>query len=540
MVHLLPTNLSVNVTGSQQREIQFQRQNGDLNKPYVPNRDLTTRTGNMAWSTGLRPIDAISYTFDQGRDLRLSAAPRQILGLRIGTEVSRRHQLTANQQVRLFKGSVVPKVAWTGSFDGRFNSLQTGSAVSELTNSFNNSSTLTFSGSVPTDILFRKFTSGIHRGEGSPGKGDSGKGGSGKSDSGKSDSGKNDSGSGDEIVNPGDLENPEQPDTSGNQPQRTPPPPPREEGGGEGGIANLLTIGPLIASYTIGSTSSLGLITGDPSIPYQLGLSRNAGSHVRPLSDFSPNRSIGDRKDLNLSSSLKILSEITVRTTFQQSDTKSSTNGGGTTTRLRHFPDFDIDWGRIHRRLGLQRLTKDLKASTHYTKEVRDTGTSTAPKDHSQTTISFRPLLNLDATLNDGISSRLTSAYTSSRDEQFGVTHNLTLSRTRSIELSMKRTLNLNRMVTNPLTKKKSKVSSKLDMSVTVDLSDDRTASGSVDNLIVLQDHAKFALSTTGGYNITQNVTGNAGITFGQDSDRKNKTKTARYISVSVSAAFNF
>lgn len=532
-LHLLPTSLSMNVTGSQQKEKEFRRRNGDLNQPYDPSRDLTTRNGSMTWSTGLRPIDAINYTFDQGRDLRLGTAPGRLMGLRIGTEISRRHQLTANQQVPMLNGAFTPKVAWTGSFDGRFNSLQTGSAVNERSNNFSNSNTLTFSGSIPLDRIMRRIvTIGAGRGR------DEGAG----KDHILRDVGDNGS---PDMGNPG-----EPPDTSGVPPE-IPPIEPRgsaDGGGGRGGgeaFLNVFSVGGIAASYTINSTSSLGLISGNPSIPYQLGLTRNTGGGLRRLRSIeggtiSPNSSSGDRRDLNLSTEVKVLSEIRIGMTYQQGYQSSSSNGGGSTNRSRRFPDLDINWGRIHRKLGIDKFAKDLRASTRYTREVHETGTSTVPKDRKETTVSLRPLLSIDATLNNGVTTKLTSSYSSSRMEQFGITHSLTLTRSRAVQLNMRRTLNLSRMVTNPLTKKKSKVTSKLDLSVSLDLSDDVRRSGPIGSLVVLEDRAKYALSTTGGYNITQNVTGNAGLSFGQDSDRKNKTRTARYVSVSVSAAFNF
>jgi hypothetical protein len=546
-LHLLPTNLAVGMTGSVQREKEVRRKNGDLDSLFVRSRDLTTKTGTMNWSTGLRPIDAVTYSFDQSRDLRLQPVGTHIPY--IGTEVSRRHQLSANQSIRLFRGTFNPKASWNGSFDGRFNQLQTGAGgLPERSNNFNNSSTLTFSGSLPLDRIVKRIAS-IGSGGGGP-KGnppENGKGG-GEEEKRPGD-GEKETGEPppDEGVKPDDAFPGGYPDSLGLEPGRGTEPergvPSSTPTRGKGrDISNVFSIGGMSATYTLGSTNSTSMVSGTPSLGYQLGLSRDPGPSIQRLHSFNPSFGSGDRKDFNLATEVKLLSEIRIGMTYQWGTTKSLQNGGGTNTKSTKFPDLDVNWGRIHQRLGIQKFAKDVRASSRYSREMHETGSSSSPngKDRVETTVTFRPLLNLDATLNSGISTKLMSSYSSSKLEQFSGTHSFTFNRNRQLQIRLQRAMTLSRMVTNPLTKKKSKVSSKLDLSVTLDLSDDKSESGPAGNIQVLRDQAKVGISTSAGYNITTNVTGNAALSVGQDSDRKNRTRTSRYVTVSVTAAFNF
>ncbi len=501
-LRLLPTNLTLMINGQEQKSTQYVRRNGDKNEPYILQRKLTTRTGTMNWSTGLRPIEPVSYTFDQGRDLRLSTAPKRFLGIRIGTETSRRHGLTASHQFGLFKKAIVPKISWSGNFDGRFNLIQTGSGVAQRGNSYNNANNLTVSSSLPLQSLLRKMGSILPGGGGGEGSKPPG-------EPAPEDSG---------VVRPT-----------------------RERAPARGGAARgggLISFSAIGATYTVGRTSTLNRISGEPSIAYQLGLSRDPGAEVRDLTGAA--RGTGDRRDLSLNTDIKLLTELSLRTTYQNSWSETATNGGVTEIRSVRFPDVDVNWGRFYKKLGLDRLAKELRASSRYSREKRTTGTNVNPKDREEVSVSLRPLLNLDATLQNGMSAKLTSSYASTRSEQFGVTRNASRSQNRQLGLTVRRSVNLSRTITHPITKKTSRVTSKLDLSLAVDMQDSKRESGPVGKLVTLEDRMKLAISTTGGYNFTSSITGNAGLTVGQDTDRKNKTNTARYVSVTISAAFNF
>jgi hypothetical protein len=98
-----------------------------------------------------------------------------------------------------------------------------------------------------------------------------------------------------------------------------------------------------------------------------------------------------------IATDLTLLTDIKIKTTFLSTYSKSTQNNASSTSRIRKFPDLDINWGRIHSRIpGLGKLTKELRASTRYTREMRESGTSTNPLDRRETNITMRPFLNLE------------------------------------------------------------------------------------------------------------------------------------------------
>jgi hypothetical protein len=392
---------------------------------------------------------------------------------------------------------IVPKASWNSNFEGSFNQIQTsGTGGRERTNRFSNGSSLSFSGSIPIGQYLRMITSLAPRGSG------------GEKDS----------------VEVGR----EMPARSGGR------------RGGTTGQGGILSIGAVAASYSISKTNRLDRVSGEPAIGYQLGWSRDPGANVTKRTGSSA--SSGDRNDLNLSTDIKIFTEISIRTTFNLSKNESSVNGAISTTETRRFPDLSINWGRMYKKLGLDRFTKELRATTNYQRSRSEQASGgTRANTRIETKTSMSPLLNLDAKLTNGFSAKLTSRYDSSQSEQkSGTFTNTSQTKRRQVGLTLSRVLNLSRMVTNPITGKKSRVTSKLNLSITTNYGDERRETSQGGKTVVGSDHVRLDFSTTAGYNFTSSISGNAALSFGQDTDRKNRTNTVRSIGVTVSAAFRF
>ncbi|MBD3162672.1 MAG: cell surface protein SprA, partial [Candidatus Eisenbacteria bacterium] len=504
-LHLLPTNFLVGVSGDLRKTTEFSRNSGDINQDFVRIPRKNTKSGRMTWSTGLRPIDQITYSFNQSRDLRLRIAEKSLLGLNLGTETSRRHKLSASEQVDLAELgllpqslNIVPKVSWNGSFDGTFNMIRaTGDEGGERTNRFSNSSNATFSGAIPVGRLL-KMLSPFGKGDGSDGAAE------------------------------GDSAAPRRAVRS------------RRSRGRSGG-GGLLSIGAVTATYTIGKSNSLEGIRGEPSIGYQLGWARDPGPDVI-RSGTGARASSGDRKDLNLSTDVKLLSEISVRTTYKRSVNVNSVNGGESENRSRTFPDLSINWGRIHRKLGLEGIARDLRASSGYSRKITETITGIGRgSERINTRIAFNPLLNIDARLENGITAKLTSSYNKDTNEQkLESINNVNTTVRRQVGVTLSRSINLSRMVTNPITKKRSRVTSKLDVSLSGNYSENKTETRQGERAIPGRHNVLFDVSTSAGYNFTSNISGNAAISFSQNTDKKNRANTVRSVSVTISAAFRF
>jgi hypothetical protein len=505
-LHLLPNSFSASMTASNTKPTEYNRRNGDLNQDFIRVPRLKTRTQGLGWTTGFKPLEAINYTFNQNRDLQVDVNDKRIAGLNIGTETSRRHQLTASQSIVLLKQSLnlVPKATWNSSFDGYFNQIQTsGASARERSNQFNNQSTLTLSTGLPIQRLLGWLPRPGRRG-----------------------------GEGPETAEPAPG------DTTGGEP---PPPPPRRGASSPAGGGGFLALKPVLVTYTIGKTNRLTRVSGEPSIGYQLGWARDAGRRVHRWSVSTSNN--GDRDDWNLSTELTLLGEVTVKPTYSYSTSRNSLNGGVSTTKTRRFPDLTVGWGRLHKKLGLEKLAKEFRASSGYMRQVSEnaSGGAASLQKTRTTQTTLNPLLNVDATLANGVTAKLSSRYDSGRTESHGgTTTNILRNLRRTLDLTFGKSVNLTRMVTNPVTKRSTRVTSKVDLSLGANWSDDKSESETLGRKTTTKDAVRLSFSTSAGYNFTSSITGNGAVSFSQDTDRKNRQNTTRSISVTLSAAFRF
>lgn len=503
-LRLLPTNFAMNVSGGLTKTSKFERSGGDLNSEFVRTPIGTTRQGAMSWSTGMRPIDPITYTFNQSRNLRLGTASKKLLGVNLGTETRRSHKLTASHQVTILPKSLnlSPKASWSSTFDGNFNTIMSGTSTgSARMNGFNNSSTMSFSGALPVHRFLRLF--GSLRPKGKP-----------------------------ETEAPADSAGTDQ---APRRPQRGAGTRSRAAGG-----KGFFSLGAVSATYTIGKTNRLDNVRGEPSIGYQLGWSREAGPDV--VRSSAAAAASGDRRDLNISTDMTILSEVKIRTSFVRGYNKNSVNGASTINRTQRFPDLSVNWGRLHQKLGLDRIARDLRASSNYSRNrTKQTSGGTVGTRRDETKVAMNPFLNLDAKIGKDTSTKLTSSYeTLDSETMTGTVKSSAKNRRRQVGLTLSRTLNLSRMVTNPITKKKSRVTSKLDLSLSAKYSDDRQETTQGTRSVVARDLMRVDISTTAGYNFTSSITGSAAISFGQNTDRKTRSNTVRTVGVTVSASFRF
>ncbi|MBM3319004.1 MAG: hypothetical protein FJY75_14250, partial [Candidatus Eisenbacteria bacterium] len=87
----------------------------------------------------------------------------------------------------------------------------------------------------------------------------------------------------------------------------------------------------------------------------------------------------------------------------------------------------------------------------------------------------------------------------------------------------------------------KERVTTKLDVTFGIRL--DRSRNVTVEPgraPLVAGDTRKFDVDLTGGYQFSRAVSGQLAINFGENANFKNRTGTARYVGVSVSAGFSF
>jgi len=572
-VNPMLTNISINLNRSETEEEHCERLDGSLNNPLFKNavRSRTTSTGGLSFGTGLRPIKPVNYTFSQSRDLKR----RQdfLGGLNIGSEVARDENLAATYALRLIKGWIEPRLTWKGSFKGQFDQQQ-GSKLDRSDN-LSNDQTTTVSGDLPLNRLIdwlggltasggksggqpeQPQGAGGRPAESGPGGQDAGGGERDRQSSRRSPPGVQPEEKesrlppGDEEAaftepdrGPDDVERPES--LPGTRPQGAQTG--RSGGGrgqGAGATRGALFKGFLGVTRTSGSfnqskRSTFRKTTGEPAIAYQLGLSRSPGVDILPEAQINLQDSYGYQLD----GDLRLLRRITVATKLSHTETEQRALGKTTGSAKTDWPDLDIRWGELSQWVNYHGWFRSVKATTRYTRSENQT-LQEGNLSRRDLQARWGPLLDLTVTIRNGMTFTMRLDRNSGREE----THDpLTRSLQQTNEngetklnLSTKRTFNVTRTITMPLTGTQERITTRLDVGLQVGFETRKrtlTRAGGRPNVTL--DKRLFDFAVNGSYQFTKTVTGKVVINFGEDADNENKTNTRRYVEVRLTAGFSF
>ncbi len=522
-----PTNFSLGLTRGWREQVRYRRESSDLALPYVKD-DLPkeTRSGALSLSTGLRPIQSINYTFKQNRDLMMKQHDKLLGGLNIGSETSRTEDLSFTHTVRQLKGWLEPRVSWKGNFQGRFREQSSGSGGElERSNTLTNSQTTSISSELPLAKLLTALGD-VTRSDGeSEASGD----GDDEDETGKGDGG--DGGDGDQG---GDR--PTSRDRSRGGASRTVVRPGASAGRGTQPLAGVLSINRTNASFTTSDRHTVSRTLGEPSLAYQLGLSRDPGV----LLLANARETISENRTFSLDTDFKFLKAIDLGATFHRTVSQTVSAGAKTGTSESRWPEIDCRWPDLSKYLGLKKYFKSIKANTRYTRRLKSRsqeGTDTSRETHQQWT----PLVSLDTSFRSGISTNLRIDHSTFHREDLGAVGQTQDRSSTGIKLTAKKSFNITREITVPLKNTKERITTRLDVGLTFDYEEENQVSqtpGSEPQ--PLSDTRKFDVSLTGSYQFSRSVTGKLLIAYGDSADNKNKTRSTRYINVSVSAGFTF
>ncbi len=477
---LLPTSLSASVAGSRSTETHHRRI--DLSQPFVKEPAIQRTSATMSLSGAMQPLTPISYRIDSGRDLMLRKQQQQLFGFNLGRETSRRHQLSASFALPVLRRLLGPRYSWSGNSNLAWSQV-TLRDEPPWQSSFGNSQNHTFQGTVnPSDLV--EFVQGIGR--------------SGASD-----------------------------DSAG-----APPKPVGQRSG-------VQVVRPINISYSIARQTSFTGRVGTPSLLYQLGLSEQPGSNVSGISDARSRDNHGDTRTLSMDTSVKLPRQANLTTRYSRTSTKQRSSGLLSTTESTKWPDFDVNWGQIYQAVGISRWFQSFSASTRYSRDLREQ--KSASSTNTTTTTTFSPLLNITATLKSGLSATLNSS-TSSNHSETPETRTVNDSDRKSVGLNVKKTLNLKRTIKVPMSDRRQTVTTRVDVNASVDWRSEKSSSrtGIQATPTVTRNMASLKFATGLGYQFTQTITGNGQINFGQNTDRKNRAQTERFIGITLSASFTF
>ncbi len=511
-LHLVPTSFSLGVTRSENEQVRYRRENGDLKRPFEIDLDRTIRSGGLTLSTGLRPIKELTYTFAQSRDLMLRQRANWLGGVNIGRETSRQEDLGLTYQLRLKREWFEPRLTWKGNFRGNLN--QQGNASGgeiERSSEFSNSRTTSVSADLPVTKLLGLLGNFGRSKAGGQANGDSGS---------------------VEPAAPVPVDGSEEQEKGATTP-RTEEPRTRT---GPNPLTSVLSVTRTSGTLTLGDRSAYSRVRGEPSLAYQLGLSMRAD--VERLSNWRESQ--GTNRQIGIESDFKLLQLISGTARFQDNEAETRASGTLTGTRDRLLPELELHWGDLTQRLGVRKYLRSVKAETRLSRREKS---STLAGDVTRREVDkqFGPLINLELTFKSGFMSTLKVDRGGTHTEDFSGTRRVSDRTYTRIQLTGKRSLNITREMTVPLKKSKERITTKLDLSLTARVDLDRNVSNQMGSRPqVLSDLRKIDISLGGTYQFSRAVSGRAAIDVGENADRKTRTRTSRYVGVNLSAAFTF
>ncbi|MEZ4649146.1 MAG: cell surface protein SprA [Candidatus Eisenbacteria bacterium] len=483
-LNLLPTLLSWSYGRSQSEVDKYSRT--DLSKEFTKSNVPDTRSSTLGLSAKAQPIRSVTYSYNSGRNLQLSESEKKLFGIGLGHETSRAQSVDANYDVPILRTALAPRINWRSS--STLSLYKIGGAREnepERTNDLSNQHNTSVSG---------RFDPGKLK----------------------------------EALEKLPFFSAE-PDSG------------QRRGGRRAGRDSGLRFDPISVTYSFGESSSLSRRVGMPSLAYQLGFDTSPGDAVQPLPSSSGSAATDNRWSFD--TNLRLPFGATVRTGFQTSHGEQSRDGISSETSEKTWPDLDIGWGQLHSRLGLDKLLrlKSFSAKTSYSLRRREV--SSGGVDSKDVTLdrSLSPLLDVRATLDNGMQATLTSSSVRSQRDRIGVTVTQNITTTNRASLQLKKNFNLRRRVKVPGSSQSRMVTTRMDVSAGVDWSQSKQENVQPGQAPEVQsDTARWGVNTTTNYNFTDRISGSGRVGFEQTSDNKNRARNQRAVEVQVSATFTF
>jgi len=517
-LQFLPNSLSATLTGATTTRRYYTRT--DLSQPFKRSAIPSGNNAGLSLGAGFRPISLLTWRVDSSRDLLLRRNQMTLLGANLGRETQRRHTLSSSYDIPVLRAALGPRLSLSSGSSLSF--LRTGGTAPgepDRYNDYQNNRSITASSRLAFSELVRALRG---RRTASPQTSDP-----------------------DEVLDPPRGTPDDPPET-----EPIPPPETKEPPAAARSRRSLpFTVGVINANYTLARTHGVTRTRGEPTMLYQLGLSDQVGDGVEALSRSTVAN--GEQKTLALDTVLQWQKRITVNVRYNRTASESATNTGRLDDRRTRWPELDLNWGEGARvvvdKIGLQKRIRSIQATTRYSRELGergrggDGGTPRNLESRSETN-RFAPLMNLTLSFNNGLSASLTSATSTSRNTSFTAgSQKDDLLEDKQLGLSCKKTLNLVRRINVPLSNTEKTITSRVDLNGAIEWRTNRSESRIGGQTPTIgRDSVNLKFIAGAGYQFTSNINGSASINFGQDTDRKTRSLTQRFVGLSVSASFTF
>jgi len=174
----------------------------------------------------------------------------------------------------------------------------------------------------------------------------------------------------------------------------------------QGFIGNLSqNLSALSINYHIIETSNKSGLLERPSLSYQFGFTHKTDVPLTTDPQSSRSDRLNIQKKLDLSSGLRISSNINISSLrFSRGITTTATSGPPVRSISQTFPDISLTWSRLEKFKLLKRFAASADYSFGYRKKVNTTEDGITHKPNKRDiTKSFSPLFSLGMTLKNGV-----------------------------------------------------------------------------------------------------------------------------------------
>ncbi len=228
--------------------------------------------------------------------------------------------------------------------------------------------------------------------------------------------------------------------------------------------------------------------------------------------------------------------------TARYSDDDSETRSAGVLTGIRDriLPEVNIRWGEIPQKLGMRAYFRSFKANTRFLRKDKRT-TREGELNRLEQESQWAPFLDLELGFKSGVTATMRLDRSTRHTEDLTALKRISDRTDSKIMLSAKKSMTITREVTVPLKKTKERITTKLDLTLSFNYSAYQDVTRQMGyNPQVTADVKQYEAGLGGSYQFTRSVTGNMILNYGENADNKNRTRTTRYATVSLSASFSF
>jgi len=307
----------------------------------------------------------------------------------------------------------------------------------------------------------------------------------------------------------------------------------------------LASLGTVSTDAGFGRSSSYTRLNGTPGFGYLFGFSSRLDS-LRTAPGFGNDASISTDLRAGAHTTVQLPFGSRALTRFDLTSRETDNNGRKSRTQNLHFPDVDLDFGRVASAVRLDRLLNTPQLRSVYqrtvTTEFLNNGSDATGRSSSS---EWRPLLGVNGSLKSGARLEVRIERRVTERENLLAGHSLTTDRLTTTYFSFNRSYTQGQKV--KILGKQKTVTSSVTLGLTGQF--EMHSGETVPYADATRDHPlqekfpikedRLSLNGNGSYSFSSNVTGNVLLGYGQNNNRQLNTKH-KNVRVELRAQFTF